>query len=194
MSAPRTRQRAPDARREILDIAAGMMRRHGYAETSMRDLAAEVGMQTASLYYHFPSKDALATEVMRRGVEVVSRAVAEALVEMDDLSPRQRVVKAMEVHLQSLLSSSDYASAHIRCFPFVPDGIRKELAAVRRDYDRVWDTVLRDFLGADASPTEIRYLRYALIGALNWSLEWFDPRRDSVSRYVASLKPLLARR
>jgi len=50
----------PTARRDdILDRATEAFVTHGYAGTSMADLARLIGMQKASLYHHFPSKQTL---------------------------------------------------------------------------------------------------------------------------------------
>ncbi len=190
-SRPRTKTKAAEARREILGVAARMMRESGYADMSLRDLAAEVGMKAGSLYYHFPSKEALATEVMRLGVEVVEEAVQQELKQRSSLSPRERLVLAMHVHLRTLLSESDFSSAHIRCYPFVPDSVREELKAVRRTYNTVWNELIGAYLGTSATPAQIRYLRYTLLGAMNWSLEWFNSDRDDVGTYVASIAELL---
>ncbi len=188
---PRTKGKAAEARREILKVAARMMRENGYADMSLRDLAAEVGMKAGSLYYHFPSKEDLATEVMRLGVEMVEEAVTDALEQSRDLSPRDRLVLAMRVHLRTLLSKSDFSSAHIRCYPFVPETVRAELKTVRRAYDQVWNDIISTYLGGDADPPKIRHLRYTLIGAMNWSLEWFNAEKDDVEAYIASIAALL---
>lgn len=184
-------KKALEARQVIMAAAARMMRERGYADTSLRDLAAEVGMKAGSLYYHFASKDELAVEVMRLGVQLVCDAVGEALASRPDAGPRERIVIALTVHLETLLSASDFASAHIRCYPFVPEAVQQELLATRRNYDKVWSAIIRDYLGPEADGPSVRYLRHALIGALNWSLEWFDPARDSVAGYVAALERLL---
>ncbi|SOC19991.1 transcriptional regulator, TetR family [Stappia indica] len=184
-------KKALEARQVIMAAAARMMRERGYADTSLRDLAAEVGMKAGSLYYHFASKDELAIEVMRLGVQLVCDAVDEALAKRPDASPRERIVIALKVHLETLLSASDFASAHIRCYPFVPEAVQQELLATRRNYDKVWSAIIRDYLGPEADGLRVRYLRHALIGALNWSLEWFDPARDTVPGYVAALERLL---
>lgn len=188
---PRQTTKAANARQEILAAAARKMRQKGYAEMSLRDLATEVGMKAGSLYYHFPSKDALAAEVMRLGVEVVQQAVREALEQEKDTPPRRRLITAMHVHLDTLLSESDYSSAHIRCYPFVSDAVRTELTEVRKSYDRDWNEIISAHLGEKTDAARIRHLRHALLGALNWSLEWFDPKRDSVDDYVESLAQLL---
>lgn len=194
MSVPqqhRPKTKAAAARQEILEAAARKMRQSGFADMSLRDLAAQVGMKAGSLYYHFPSKDALATEVMRLGVEVVQQAVRDALEQLSDASPRDRLVTAMRVHLETLLSAIDFSSAHIRCYPFVPEKVRAELTVVRRGYDQDWTNLIGAYLGGSVDEIEIRHMRYTLLGALNWSLEWYDPERDSVDEYVASLTKLL---
>lgn len=189
------------SRKEILSVAARMMRDIGYSNMSLRDLANQVGMKAGSLYYHFASKEALATEVMRVGVDVVSSAVLEGLDALPaSTTARQRVLVAMQIHLKTLLSESDFSSAHIRCYPFVPDSVRADVLEHRRSYDRLWDDLLMIHL-EEQDPsledsllrTRTRHLRHGILGALNWSLEWFDCERDDLAAYIQSLEPLLAR-
>jgi AcrR family transcriptional regulator len=47
---------AVDTRARILVAARALFADRGYAGTSMRDLAEELGMTKAALYYHFPGK------------------------------------------------------------------------------------------------------------------------------------------
>jgi AcrR family transcriptional regulator len=188
----RQRARAETARAEILAAAAGMMRRVGYSDMSLRDLAAEVNMKAGSLYYHFASKDELATEVMRIGVEAIEAVVRKGLEAAADRSPAERLSIAIRIHLETLLEKSDFVSSHIRCYPFVPDVVREQLRDVRRSYDQVWVQLIRDFLGPGATNETVRYIRFVLTGALNGSVEWFNPNRDSISDYARTIEKLLA--
>src|SRR5262245_52544487 len=43
-------------RERILDVALDLFVRKGYAEASLREIAAELGFSKAALYYHFESK------------------------------------------------------------------------------------------------------------------------------------------
>src|SRR3546814_3663837 len=70
---------------------------------SLRDLAAEVNMKAGSLYYHFASKDELATEVMRIGVEAIEAVVRRGLDDATDRSPAERLSIAVRIHLETLL-------------------------------------------------------------------------------------------
>ncbi|MDC7238935.1 MAG: TetR/AcrR family transcriptional regulator [Spirochaetales bacterium] len=48
-----------DTKQRILDAASDCFIRYGYEKTSMRDIGKMVGMNKASLYYHFRDKQAL---------------------------------------------------------------------------------------------------------------------------------------
>jgi TetR/AcrR family transcriptional repressor of nem operon len=55
-----------NAREEILAAAKLTAQAHGYAGLNFRDLAEQVGIKAASIYYYFPSKADLATAVAKR--------------------------------------------------------------------------------------------------------------------------------
>ena len=48
-----------DTRDTIRQVAVELFSRHGYEKTSLREIADRVGLTKASLYYHYPSKQAL---------------------------------------------------------------------------------------------------------------------------------------
>lgn len=55
----RAAERREETRREIVDAAWDLARRHGLSQITLRDVAARVGMQAPSLYSHFSSKNAI---------------------------------------------------------------------------------------------------------------------------------------
>jgi len=55
----------PENRRDaILRASAELFARQGVASTTVRQIAAEVGVLSGSLFHHFPSKDAIVEEIM----------------------------------------------------------------------------------------------------------------------------------
>lgn len=48
-----------ETREKILETALELFRERGYAETSMREIAAKAGVATGLAYYYFASKDAI---------------------------------------------------------------------------------------------------------------------------------------
>ncbi len=55
-----------NSKEDILAAAKRVAQAHGYGGLNFRDLAEEVGIKAASIYYHFPSKADLALAVARR--------------------------------------------------------------------------------------------------------------------------------
>ncbi len=84
-----------DRRREILALATEAFLARGYAGASMADLACAVGIQKASLYHHFPSKEALFVACVTEGYEGAVRRLEEIRAD-DSLSDAGRIRTAME--------------------------------------------------------------------------------------------------
>lgn len=55
-----------DTRTQILDIAERLIRTGGYNNCSFRDIAAEIGIKSASVHHHFATKEDLALVVAQR--------------------------------------------------------------------------------------------------------------------------------
>jgi TetR/AcrR family transcriptional repressor of nem operon len=76
-----TARRGEGTAEKILDSAEERLCRYGYNGVSFRDIAADVGIKSASVHYFFPTKPALAAAVARRYADL-------CLVELGD--PRAR--------------------------------------------------------------------------------------------------------
>ena len=62
----------------LMDAAERRLRIGGFAAFSYRDLAAEVGIKSASVHYHFPTKENLVAAVLRRYTGHVAALIDEA--------------------------------------------------------------------------------------------------------------------
>lgn len=65
----------PDRRDAILDVAEQRIRAQGYSGFSFREIASDVGIKSASVHYHFPTKPDLAAAVAKRYRERFSTAL-----------------------------------------------------------------------------------------------------------------------
>lgn len=180
-------------RHRVLRVAAALFRSRGYAGVSMRAIAQDAGMTAGSLYHHFASKEEIVLEVLDRGHVAVHQRVEAALARTRFESAPERFRAALEGHLLALHENADFASANVRIFGQVPEHVRADNMGPRLRYEKLWD----DFLGAlEASgalrpETDIRMLRLLALGALNATLEWFDPEKGSVEALAAAYASLL---
>ncbi|EAQ02473.1 transcriptional regulator, TetR family protein [Pseudooceanicola batsensis HTCC2597] len=177
----------------VLDISARLFREQGYGAVSLRKIAGAAGIKAASIYYHFGSKDEIVVAVLDRGIRVVHDSMRQAVSALPENTGAEAILRtAIQAHLRALLDLSDYTSANVRIFGQVPQPVRDANLPLRRAYEAEWDallTRLRDD-GALKRDVDIRRLRLMLIGALNATLDWFDPDRgsaDALSRSYADV-------
>lgn len=194
-SAPTGAKPAPDDTREqILAAAAGLFRRHGYAATTLRQIADAAGIKAASIYYHFGSKDEILGEVLDKGIVAVMdqvRSRIEALPE--PASARERIAAAIEGHLIGLLHHGDFTSANIRIYGQIPPHAQERHRVVRRQYAKFWSDLLRHALadGTLRPDIDLAVMRLFVIGALNWTVEWYDPARGPFESFAAQVSDIV---
>ena len=176
------RKKSDNTREKILKTAASLFRDQGYDASTLRGIAAATGIKAGSIYYHFDSKDQILDEVLDQGLRDVYDGVCAAIRSQENLSDyRARISSAAQAHLSLLLARSEFASANIRIYDQLPEEIRKRHQPLRRAYATLWDTLLKDAQQAGQLREDIKIvpLRQFLLGALNWTVEWFDIERYS---------------
>lgn len=165
-------QRAPrvDNRREaLLDAAARVFNSHGFASATIRDIATAAGMLPGSVYYHFDSKEELFIAVHEEGIRRTTQTVLEALEGV--AGPWRRLEAAVCAHLRAILDRSDYAAVVIAPNRQIDPDLQARLVALRDSYEAIFRELI------EALPlvagTDRKYLRLALMGAINWTQTWF---------------------
>ncbi len=188
--------RGPDSRREILDAAASLLRQHGYKSTTLRDIAAIVGMKAGSLYYHFASKDEIVAAVMNDGVDHVVKAVSDALAGLPEkATPRTRIEVAVRAHLEALLRYGDYTSVGLKAYSEVPETVRSIARPHRKRYEAIWSDLIRELVDAGLAPESVspEALTLAIFGMMNWSPEWYRSRRHSLAKIARDFAAIVVR-
>jgi TetR/AcrR family transcriptional regulator, cholesterol catabolism regulator len=173
----------PESRRnDIIEQAMLLFGERGYARTSMRDIAAAAGMLAGSVYYHFPSKEALLAAVYERGIDQSIAALEDAISGVDD--PWDRLEEASAAHLRLLLASRGLAAVVMET-PGQPGVPRDEYVRQRDRYEAVF----RSLIAALPLPEGVGRgpFRLALLGALNWALNWYRPEGDPPDKLARDL-------
>ncbi|MDP6341935.1 MAG: TetR/AcrR family transcriptional regulator [Alphaproteobacteria bacterium] len=182
------RRRRGNRREVLLEAAAKRFMRNGFAAASMREIAADAGMQAGSIYYHFPSKTELLVAVHEEGMRRIRDAVTEAL--SGTREPWQRLEEACVAHLNVLLGGGDFFNAVMREMPSGDDPSRRQVTRLRDEYEAIFDRLLDD-LGLPAG-VDRHTLRLMLLGAMNWSHTWYRPGSDTpekiARRFVGYLR------
>ncbi|MCP4036878.1 MAG: TetR/AcrR family transcriptional regulator [bacterium] len=175
----------PQGRLRILDEAAVLFLERGYAATSLRAVAAAAGMKAGSLYYHFESKEALFLAILQRGIDVMVDAFRLAQAQTREVDGRARIAAHVRAHLAAMFEHGPYTASHVTTFPTAPDSVREAMVPARDAYEAMWTGLLEELAarGEIAADTPIGLARLLLFGAMNSTLDWYDPERGDLDTF-----------
>lgn len=181
-------------RERILDAAAHVLSRKGYAGTRLTDVADQAKLQAPAIYYYFPSREDLIEEVMWTGISLMHTHVTEILAALpDETGPMGRIDAAVDAHLRYELEISDYTTASIRNAGQVPENILVRYSAEATKYSDIWRRLVADAGRAGLLRPELDAgaARMLVLGALNWAVEWWNPRRGSLDVVVRTAQSMV---
>lgn len=203
-------------RQGIIDTAAELFAKKGFAATGIQQLADEVGMAKGALYYYISSKEALLIEIQRRVLEpllTAARAIAEV-----DLNPYVKIRLVSELLLVSIFSRPEHVWVYEHDYRHLSREGRREFRDLRREFEAIVQGCLVE--GMDRGALREVDSRLACLQFLNlhnhtyqwarpdtpWSPEdlskeycstlfhgWASPTGDveNLEQQVESLRPLL---
>ena len=139
-------------------------------------------MQSGSPFYHFKSKQALLFAVMEEGmrhaVERQDKAIAAA--DMDSLPPAGQLRVLVRNHFAVLLGpGSDFIPVMLYEARSINARQRAALSELRSAYEAAWEPVLQALHAEGRLHADVKLARLMIFGALNWSVQWFDRRKEA---------------
>jgi AcrR family transcriptional regulator len=161
-------------RKDIIAHSAALFRKQGYANTTVRDIAAAVGIQPGSWFYHFKSKQEILLAVVEQGM---GQSLADLeTIASQSLAPRTAFKRLVRVHLHTLLAP-DHAFIAVLLYEWrsLDQPGRARIIKLKDRYEKIWDEVIAALhrSGDWAMPT--RFDRLLMFGALNWTAQWYKP-------------------
>lgn len=85
---------------QILDVAQHLVRTKGYSGFSYADISEQVGIRKASIHYHFPCKEDLARELVRRYRETIRLQLHQ--IEQSQADPQEQLVRFCRLYRNGL--------------------------------------------------------------------------------------------
>lgn len=179
---PRTTSR----RAEILDTFIRQVAERGYDQTSLDDIANELGMSKSTIIHHFGTKAQLMREVeetyMRRQIDAVQ------LVWSRLETPPERIAAVIYASAVLHRQERDATVATQReIAQLANDPAMKDVRKLRRKLERLTQVEIQSgiekgvFRGVDAESATMQ-----LWGFLQWMWVWFDPRGRRTPEKVAA--------
>jgi AcrR family transcriptional regulator len=159
-------------REEILNAAAQIFREKGFHAASMQDIAEAVNLQKASLYHHVSSKQDILLALLDQALDLLI-AKMQAVLDLS-LQPDEKLRKAMQVYLVTLLKERDLAAVLLLEHRSLEPEYHARHFPKRDQFENLWRVLIREgqteglFHFSDLGLTS-----RSLLGVLNWTITWY---------------------
>ena len=158
------RARGKRRREEILTAAASLFAQRGFHGVSIDDIGSAAGMSGPGIYRHFPSKEAVLSQMLldisERLLDEGGRRASAAANAADALDALLRW------HVSFALGQPDLITVQSRELANVPEPARRQIRRLQRLYVEEWVTVLSE-LSPRAAQASLRTAVHAMFGLLN---------------------------
>jgi len=161
-------------RAELIRAAGKLFREHGYDATTIRDIAAAVGMRSGSPFYHFKSKQEMLKAVVLEGLE--SALIDMEAVTVEKQSPRETFRGLVRAHLGTILEhGGDFVPVLLYEWRSLSEESRAEIVMMKDRYEAIWQKAIKDLKKSKLIRADAKLARLLIFGALNWTAQWYRP-------------------
>lgn len=188
---PGGRRPARQTEKAFIAAATDLFAEKGYNGTSIADLANELGLTTASLYYHVSGKQDLLLRVLDAGMSNFLTRLEDVVLQ--DVEHRDKLRLAVENHLDFVLTKQNAVAVFLRERRFLESTERDQYQSRVDRYDHLFTILIQDAMDAQEIPAgDAILVRLSILGMINWVVEWYQPGgRLSKSEISGSMADLI---
>lgn len=155
----------------IIKSAAQVFGRKGFHATTLEEIAAELKVTKASLYYYFSTKEELLYEVHLLSMQDVLGRLEGIRAHRG--TPADQLADAVREHLRVL--AGDYEGAFLLQQEYdLPDAYRGEIVTLRNRYEKALVEIVQ--VGVRQRIFRVQDARICvrmMLGSINWFLRWY---------------------
>jgi len=166
-------------RQAIEDVASDLFREHGYAGTSIRDIARALSVQGASLYAHVTSKEDVLWAIVDRAAGRFEAAADRAELDAEGRrpgDPSEAFAALVRAHVAVLTSDVDEASVFVHEWRALGPEHRQAILERRDAYQERFRRRIEAGIAVGAfAMTDPSIAASTILSAVNGVAGWYDP-------------------
>ena len=127
---------------QITETAAKLFRKNGYIGTTMRDLAAELGIEAASIYHHVKSKEELLETIC---FDMANKFILNAK-EVNDIyfNAEEKLRLAIKLHIETITLNQNKSAVFLQEWRNLSEPNLSKFKMLRDQYENQFTTIIID--------------------------------------------------
>lgn len=184
VDSPRTRRR--NARYdELISAAAVMFAKKGYRDTTIQEIAQELDMTSAAIYYYADSKEKLLYEIWQRAGAKLQNGIDDEIRQGGTAVEQLR--RVFRRHVQVILADKPIFEVLILQRSKLPEFGRENLIRDEQLYVASWINLIREIPESELRIDEPALLALGAIAMLNSVIRWYKPDKRLTPEEIADI-------
>ena len=164
-------KRNSSKREFVIEKAAKLFKEKGFAATSMRDLAEEVGVEAASLYNHIQSKAEILRDICFRTANLLTQNLES--IEKSETSAIEKITAILRFHIRQMVNNYEEAQVADREWRHLTEPYLSNFKAQRRAYRQrvaniIADGIKKNEIKPIDAATAVIIMLHAVSGVESW--------------------------
>ena len=163
-----------ERKRQVLASAQRILKKKGYASTSVRDIAKALSMEPASLYSHFSSKE----DMLKLTCFDMANKFENAINEINNLyfDGEQQLRMAIKQHVEILTFNLDSAIIFLRDWRNLSGESLDLFIQKRNTYEQGIQKIIQTGIDEGRfSEIDVKFATLTILSSVNWIVEWYNP-------------------
>ncbi|MFC6998709.1 TetR/AcrR family transcriptional regulator [Rufibacter roseus] len=179
------------SRKEQIDqVATTLFKSRGFAATTMRDLALELGIEAGSLYSHIKSKEDILQRVCFRMADEFNAAFDE--VKSQDVPAGEKLRLAIAAHVRVLTKNPPAAGVFLNEWRHLSEPSLSQFNGMRHAYEESFREIVREGIATgEFKVNDEKFVVLTLLSSLNWLHMWYKPEGkmspDDIAEFLSNL-------
>ncbi len=159
---------------QITETAAKLFRKKGYTATTMRDLAAELGIEAASIYHHVKSKEEL--------LETICFNMANKFIlnvkEVNDIyfNAEEKLRLAIKLHIETITLNQNKSAVFLQEWRNLSEPNLSKFKMLRDQYENQFTIIIIDGENEDIFDfVDKKFAVLSILSTINFVNEWYNP-------------------
>ena len=159
---------------QITETAAKLFRKNGYIGTTMRDLAAELGIEAASIYHHVKSKEELLETIC---FDMANKFILNAK-EINDIyfNAEEKLRLAIKLHIETITLNQNQSAVFLQEWRNLNEPNFSKFKMLRDQYENQFTIIIIDGENEDIFDfVDKKFAVLSILSTINFVNEWYNP-------------------
>jgi TetR/AcrR family transcriptional regulator, cholesterol catabolism regulator len=162
-----------EKRTKIREAAAKLFAEKGFENTTTRDIAGAAGINNASLYYYFDSKEQLLYQILEEVIRTGLQRMTE--IEQSAKPLKEKLALTLRIHTTAAVDF-DKMKLLVHDQRSLSPGHRKELNQKQSEYVSRLIAILQQLRDqGEMLDIDLTVCAYAFFGMVSWAYRWYRP-------------------